>query len=353
MKKTHALLINAVCCGVVFMMLSGCGNPPPPAKSAKNEIRTATEAMDTAQAMAAKKSYDRAMTEYDRALEAISKGESFAQGTELTQLTSMKREARSKRIDMENKALMAPPPPKKTAATEVAKAEDPEAARKKAAEAEAARVAAANKKAESEILNVAKPAVKPKPDEPEEVEVKKKPEEKKPEEVADPAKPKKDKSGIFNEVTDKSPPLEIAKVERIGRFTLAYCQLHNNTDNGRRITVAAFFKDNDNQILLKPPATVSFPFERFSTKVKDLIGDQSVRNLTPNTEEVPGHQYLQFVCVGESTAEDLAKKVAKVYVNVLFNDGKQVEATSVPTMANEVDNALKGLMPKTPAAPKK
>lgn len=357
MNKTNALFINAICMGVVFMMLAGCSNPPPRAKSAKSEIKTAAEAMETAQVLASKKSYDRAITEYDRALEAISKGESYAQGTELTELNSMKKEARSKRIDMETKAMLAPPAPKKPAATEVAKAEDPEAVKKKAAEAEAVRVAAAQKKAETEILNVSKPAAKPKPDEPEEVEVKttKKTEEKKSEEMADPAKPKKDKSGIFNEVTDKSPALEIAKLERVGKFSLAYCQLYNSGDNGKRITVATFFKNRDNQEVIRPLTVAAFPFDRFSAKVKDLIADQSVRNLTPNSEEVPGHQYLQFVCVGESASEDVAKSVAKVYVNVMYSDGKQVDATSAPTAVSQAEDLVKGLVPKTPpaAAPKK
>ena len=350
-----ALALSAT---ISVLFLSGCGAPPVAPKSAKSEIGAASSAIETAKMLAARGQYEQAKNEYERAMEEIAKGEKFASGTDLTQLLNLKKEARQKKTEMETKSMTAVAPAKKAPATDAPKVEDPEIALKKAEQAKAAELAAQNKDA---LVLAPSKSAKSKVDEPEDAgdvaAADKTGKGKSPgakSTDADAGKPKTDKSGIFPVVTDASPPLEIVKVQRFGKFVVAYCQLHNNTNNGKRVTVATFFKNRDNQDVIEPRTTAAFPFDHFSTTVKDLIGDQSVRNLAPNAEEVGGHEFLQFVCVGESNNEELAKAVAKAYVNVLFNDGTSAEATSAESAVSAINNLAKDLakdLIKTP--PKK
>ena len=64
-----------------------------------------------------------------------------------------------------------------------------------------------------------------------------------------------------------------------------------------------------------------------AVEAKDLIEGQSVRNIAPDKEEINGHEFLQFVSVGECSNEDTAARVTKIYVEVRLSDGTKIEAT--------------------------
>lgn len=354
MKK----LLQTVGCATLFALmsieLSGCGTPPPP-PSAKKQIGTAEEAIETGNSMVRHQQFDLAVVEYERALSEIRSVEGWARGNEASRLGVLKDEARSKKVSAEFEG--------KRKASEAAlrvksPATDPKAApvvdaaaeKMKADKVKEAELAASNKAALDSIGKAPKIAKKDEPEDAGDVAATK---AKKPEAGPDgepaPAAvkaPPKDKNGIYQNVDENTPPLVIAKLQRIGKFVVAYCQIYNKTNDGKRISVYNFFKDRDNQIAIPQLTTASFPYERFSTKVKDLIADQSVHNLAPNSEEVNGGEYLQFVSVGECATDELAGKVAKLYLDVRFSDGTKVDLTSAESGAASMKIPEKINLPK-------
>ncbi len=331
---------------LVVLELSGCGSPPPP-KSAKHEIEEAETAMEEGDSRMRRAEYDEAKTQFDKAMDAIARGMDIAGETETMRLENLRRELIGKRNDADinahKKALAATTKPKSAPATAVAQA-DPDAEKRAAEKAKDAALAEANKGALSAIA-APKPARKV--DEPEDtgdvaaIKAKKKDADGGDEKPAASAV-KDDPTGVFPNVTADSKPFQIIKMQRIGKFVVAFCQVYNKTEDSKRITVANFFKDHDNQEMIPSRTTVSFPYEHFSLKVKDLIADQSVRNLTPDTEEIPGQKFLNFVSVGECTTEELAGKVAKVYIKVTYTDGTNFDDTYANNMVTpKIEPSLK------------
>ena len=336
MKK----LIRLVGCAAFLILASaemtGCAAPPV-VQSAKKQIEAAESAMESGATLVRLRQYDLAVIEFDRALGEIRKAEGFATGNEATRLGVLKKDALKFKIDSDfaaqKKAGETAAKVKPTATIAgAAVQQDPEIAKRAAAKVKEAAQAANDKEVLAAIstTKTAKKAEEP-PEDAVDLAVGK-PKASKPSaegEAEAPvvkAKPK-DKNGIYADVTESTPPLQIAKLMRVGKFVVAYCQIYNKTDDGKRITVYNFFKDRDNQIAIPQLTTAAFPYDRFSPKVKDLIGDQSVRNLAPNSEEVLGHDILQFVSVGECNTEELAGKVVKLFLDVRLSDGTRLELT--------------------------
>ena len=321
--------------------LSGCASPPPP-PTAKKQIENAEEAIESGKTLFRLKQYELAVVEFDKALSEVRSAEGFATGNEATRLSVLKDEARSKKVASEFEASrkaseasvrMKAPGTSPNAVPTV----DPDIAKRKAEQAKEAEIAAGAKDALDAINKAPKSAKKI--DEPEDTgDVAANAKAKEPkagaaaasgDPEAPPVKvPPKDKNGIFANVDENTPVIVIPKLMRIGRFVLAYCQIYNKTNDGKRITIYNYFKDHDNQIVIQPLTTASFPYDRFSAKVKDLIGDQSVRNLAPDTEAINGQEFLQFVSVGECNNEEVAKRVVKLYLDVRFSDGTKADLTS-------------------------
>ncbi|MEI6231657.1 MAG: hypothetical protein WCT04_01290 [Planctomycetota bacterium] len=344
MKKVSYVLGWTLLLAVAVLDLSGCGSPPV-VKTAKKQISAAEEAIESGNSLARYKKHELAVVEYEKALGEIRSAEGFAIGNEAARLTVLKEEARSKKVASEFKA-------KEVAGEANAKARqattssapvatvDQDAVKRKAEAVKDAEMAASKKEALEAIGKTPKAAKKV--DEPEDAgDVAANAKTKAPAKDGDPAEPAaapkkeplKDKNGIFANIDENTPPLVIAKLQRIGKFVFAYCQIYNKSNDGKRITVYNFFKDRDNQLVVPQLTTASFPYDRFSAKVKDLIGDQSVRNLAPNSEEINGGEYLQFVSVGECDNEAKAQSVVKLYLDVRFSDGTRAEFTSAPTGA--------------------
>lgn len=322
--------------------LSGCGSPPPP-PTAKKQIGNAEDAIESGNSLMRLRQFELAVVEYEKALSEIRSGEGFATGNEATRLGVLKDEARSKKVSCEfESARKASEAAVRIKARDEKNAgggpvnNDAEIARKKAADAKEAAIATSKQDALSAISKTPGSKKNDEPEDAGDVAATTKPKAAKPASADGDAAPDapavkappKDKNGIFPDVNDSTPVLTIPKLMRIGKFVIAYCQINNKTDDGKRVTIYNYFKDHDNQIVIQPMTTASFPYDRFSAKVKDLIGDQSVRNLAPDTEAVNGHEFLQFVSVGECNNEENAMRITKLYLDVRFSDGTKADLTS-------------------------
>ncbi|HLX64625.1 MAG TPA: hypothetical protein VKX17_25355 [Planctomycetota bacterium] len=347
---------RAILCltGIVLALeLTGCGSPPPPPRSAKAEISDAENAVAVADALCQRGAYDQAKTQYETAMSAISKGQTFAAGSEKDRLESLRTDVHKKKLECEDlarRAEVAAANKPKTAAVPTAKSVgvDPEVEKRNAEIAKA--VADAKRKKEIEA-DISAAAPKKKADEPEDAgEVAANRKDKAKPKAGDAASddaakaPTKDKNGIFPDVTDASPELQVVKLQHIGKFVVAYVQLFNKATDGRRFSVGNFFKSSDNQNLLDARQAYSFPYDRFSLKAKDLLGDQPVNPYTADSAGVDGQGVAQFVSVGEFPTEEAAARVTKLYVLVRYGDGKTVEATGPEGVAAAIDKALPKLL---------
>lgn len=320
-------LVAVLVFGVLEFM--GCAAPPPP-RSAKNDIKAADDAMESGKLMYQRKQYELAGGYYQTALEKIGAAEMYASGNERTLLRDMKTDAQSKKIECDSLALSHPSHSlSKPAPVEEAKpaAGLTDAARK---EEDAKKKAEAQQKS-LDAASVSLPSKSSKKEEgveePAEAVSKKMAKTEKPEGSEEVKQPPKDKNGIFPDLGSNPPPLQVVKLVQKGKFVVAYFRLFNNTDQGKRISLTTFFKNRDNQDVIEPRTTAVFPYERFSTKVADPIADQSIHNLTANSDESAAHQAFDLVSVGEANTEDAAKTVAKAYIVVRFDDGTTVDAT--------------------------
>lgn len=351
--KSLALVCLAML--ALVLELSGCGSPPPPPRSAKAEINSAELAIQSGDDLCKRKAYDQAKGEYQRAIDEITKAKEFAGGIDNSRLGELMKDALARKFTCEqnvrrlaNEAALKP----KTTnapAVETKPTVDPEVVKQDLEKARAAKAQAEEKDALKLSNNTKK-----KVDEPEdagELAAGSKPKEKPkageaPE--ADPVAkaPLKDKAGIFPNVTDSSPPLQVVKLTRVGKFVVAYVQLVNKSDDGKRLSVSNLFKTTDNQTAIDPRTAHSYPYQGFSLKVKDLIADQSVRTFTANSEEIHGNDYMQFVSVGECLTEEAALKVSKLYISIVFSDGKTIDATGPEgtTVGGALDKALPKLL---------
>ncbi len=331
--------------------LSGCGSPPP-VRTAKKDVEEAQTALDEGVSKLRRGEFDDAKAQFDRAINAAVKGLDYASEIEAMSLKSMKADAISKKNDCDIAAkkkaqeLAAKPKSAATSTAAVVAQVDPEAVKRAAEKAKEAKIAEENKQ-----LNViATPKTVKKVDEPEDAgdaaATKGKEPAKEGDEAAAPAKPK-DPNGIYPDVTPATPAVSIVKFVKQGRFTLAYCQYYNKTDDAKRITVSNYFKTSDNQEAIRAQTAPTFAYDHFSTKVKDLIENQSAHLFTVDSEEVPAGESLRFVSVGESDNEAKAANVAKIYVSVRQSDGKVVDATGPAGMPSTITK------PSIPTGPRK
>ncbi|MCY3019402.1 MAG: hypothetical protein NTW87_10310 [Planctomycetota bacterium] len=352
---------------LLFAILTGCGSPPPPPKSMAKEIGEAERALDAAKNWKGKSEFDLALGEYQRAREIVSKAKPSAEGTELTRLQNMEEEARTNIIALETRKLTAPPKPVDStppAVADVPKTMDPAEKKRKEDEAAKAKRDADAAKAKDDIAAkitaVASPTTKKKKDdepEPTAEELKtgkaaqkgegagKGGEEKAGEGEGEGGQAIKKAEPPFPAITDKSPPLQICKVEVKGKFVLAYLQVYNNAEQGKRITTwGVFFKDGNQQAFIAPQTVAVFPASGFKNNVPDLVGGQIVTALTVGSQQITGFDGLRLIAVGES---ERAKDVRAAAAKIAFHDGTNVVATySGAAGGLEVDATLKALQPK-------
>ena len=339
---------------LVVAILAGCGSSPPPARSASNEISDAERAIDSAKQWERKGELDLALGEYNRAKDIISKGKAFAEGTELAKLNNMEDDVRSARMKLEMAKLTIAATPKKEEKAPVAvKTEDPDEKKKKEDEAEKKKKDAKVAAAQADIKKIAEltaattpPAKKAQADEPEPPPEPKgaKAGTKGDEKVADPdAGAIKKSAGPFPALSEKSPPIQVCKLEIKGKFALCYFQLFNAGEAGKRIMSASvFFKDGNNSPLINPLAAPVYPFDGFRDKVANLIDGQMINALSLGSQQVTGGDGLRLVGVGES---ERAKDIKSVAVKVVYADGTVAVATSSADAPADVPG-LKALDPK-------
>lgn len=349
---------------LAFVLLAGCGSPPPPPQSAAKDIESARMALESGRSYEKQGQLDMAIAGYNRAKEAISKGKEIAEGSELSQLESMEEEARTKvsalQIKKINLASQPQPEKPKAVAAGTPKSEDPEEKKKREADAvEAKRKAeAAKTTAALDDLNKKTAAAKPKEksgDDEEAVAAKsdkaaKKGEAKEGEEEAGEApkgKPVKAASGPFPAITEQSPELEIVKLQIKGKFAIAYFQIYNKKENGRRImNHAVFFKNVNGQEAINPPSVAVYPYNGFKPDIADP-SSQSLDGITAGSHQVTGLEGMQFAAVGQS---DSASNVKSVGVIIVFDDGSKLSASGpaggVDLNVGGATGPLKGLKTK-------
>jgi len=331
-ERWHQFLALAV----VTAIVSGCGSAPPP-RSAQDEISKAERFVDSAKDWNRKGQVDQALDNYKQAKELIGKGISFAEGNELSRLRNMEEEVRGAVTALEMRKLtqeasrMEKPP---IAANAQVKTEDPEERKRKEEEAAKKKLAAGEARATAAKDDLAKSLSAPllaakkeqKGAEPESdvAEKKERPktggkEQDKPgEEAAAPIGMRAE--GPYPALTDKSPPVQVCKLETRGKAAIVYFQLYNNAEAGKRIMNAiAYFKDVNNQPLIDPRSTAVFPFRSFKPDAANIFEQPLVTALTAGSAQVTGFEGLRLVGVGES---ERAKDIKKAAVKVIYSDGK-------------------------------
>ena len=342
----------------VLAIVAGCGSTPPPPRSAQDEISKAERFVDSARDWDRKGQLDQALDNYKQAKELIGKGISFAEGNELSRLKYMEEEVRGAVTSLEMRKLTreaAKLERPKVAMNAQVKAEDPEEKKRKEEEAVKKKLQAGEAKATAAINDLARsvsaPALAAKKEqrragtESDVVEKKEQPKagekEKPSEEAATPAILKAE--GPFPALGEKSPPLQVCKLETKGDFAIVYFQIFNNAEAGKRIMNAVpFFKDANNQPVISPQATAVFPYHSFKASVANLFEQPLVTALTIGSVQVTGFEGLRLVGVGES---DRIKDIKKVSVKVIYHDGKSDDATG-PTEGPTETPGLKALEAK-------
>lgn len=322
---------------VLLVMLAGCGSPPPPPKSARDEISGAERALASARQAENRGDLDLALNEYRSAREYVNKGKEFARNVELNLLTDMEKDVRKKITVLETKKETAPKPVAKPTVIAGAKAEDPqekirkaEEAKKKLDDAEAAQ----KKKDLAALYDVKdKPKAAKKSDD-EEAEADPKPKtvaaKKQDGTKADDAeetavKPAAKKIGPFPEVGAETPPLEIVKLEKKGKFAICYFQLYNKGNDGKRIgNVGVFFKNGNGQPMNNPAAAIAIPFGKFTATAANPYDQHAAWAITSGSHQITGTEALQLVGIAEI---EKASEVQSVGVRVVFDDGTDAAAS--------------------------
>jgi hypothetical protein len=334
------ILPLSLACGLP--LLSGCGGPPVAVKSAKSEIESAKKAIESAECLSAKGQYRESISEYERAQKLISEAKGKASDSEKKKLKEMD-EGVSKSIS-EVRVLdtkKGEPKVKPVDTSNQIKAEDPEEVRK--------REAAEKKKKEDE--ETAKRNAKIDADAKRRDEAMKgakkttKDEDETPPAAANPAaKPgeaaaegegdgegpdKAAKGGViakalgpYAAVTKDTPEFVVAKLEKRGKYVMAFIQIFNKLENERRISgVATYFKDGDNALLIDERQVIAYQYDGFKAAASDPT-TQDCPGLTMGSHTVPEMNVLRFVVVAE---HNRAADVKKVGVNVSFqDDGKSI-----------------------------
>jgi len=352
MDRRHRFLSTVLALAV----LAGCGSSPQPARSAQEEIGKAERFIASAKEFDKKNEVDVALDQYKLAKESIGKGTSFAEGNELARLRYMEEEIRGAVTSLEMRKLtQAAKPEKPKAEAPLAKTEDPEEqARKEAAEAKKKKETA-DAKANAVIDDIAKSVAAPPPSakktaketaapgsgaEAKREDTKAGDKAAAAEDAGPPAIQKAE--GPYTALTDKSPPVQVCKLQTKGNFALVYFQIFNNSETGKRIMNAVvFFKDVNNKPLIAPQAAAVFPYSKdFKADTADPFHQEKVTALTLGSAQVTGFEGLRLVGVGES---ERAKDVKSVAVKVIYADGKDDVATGLAADAPGEVPGLKAL----------
>jgi hypothetical protein len=327
-----------VAAAALVLALAGCSSAPPPPRGAAKEMEEAERALTSANNWKAQKQIDYALTDFRRARDLISKAKDVALDSEMAALRNMDEECRKNLAVLETMKVAQPTAPAVTAPPPtgpVAKIEDPEA-RKRREEAEAkkkldekARVAA-DITAKITDATVTAPAPKKaagKDDDDAEVAAA----EAKTKKAADKNEAGEEEAQAvagralmpaappFPAITEKSAPIDIVKVEVKGKAVVAYFQIYNSAEQGRRImNTIVFFQNANSQPLLRPEAAVVFPFTNFKPNAAKIIEGQSVEPVTLGSHQVTGFDGLRMVAVGEL---DRPQDVKRVGIKVIFQEG--------------------------------
>jgi hypothetical protein len=349
---------------LTLVILTGCGSPPPPPPSAAKDIDEAKTNLDTARSMEKMGQLDASIAAYERAKEAIGRGKEIAEGSELSQLNSMEDEARAKvsalRIKKINLASQ-PEKPKVVAATNSATSEDPEEKKKREADAiekkrkaEAAKTTAALDATFQKGVTVGKAKEKTADDD-EPAAKTEKPAKKEGDddaaaaggEAAPKGKPIKEAKGPFPAITEQSPEMEIVKLQVKGKYAIAYFQVYNKSQNGRRImNQAVYFKNANGQEIVNAPSVGVYPYNGFKADIADP-STQSLDGLTTGSHQITGGEGMQFAAVGTSDSVSQCKSVGIIMV---FDDGTKLTASGpsggVDLNAGGATGPLKGLKGK-------
>ncbi|HYG78226.1 MAG TPA: hypothetical protein VEK08_24700 [Planctomycetota bacterium] len=336
---------------LLVVVLTGCGSPPREVPSARKDIDEAQMAMDSSRSKERVGDYDMALGDLRRAREAINKGKTYAEDTDLSKLNSMDDEVRKRMMDLETRRLTkASEPVKPKAVAAAPKTEDPEEKKKReeaAAEAKRLAAAAKEKAALDATFKVAEtktgPAKVKEDDEPVPADVKTAAKKKADgeEEVAEGEAPKRKTAvGPFPELLQGSPPLEIVKLTTRGKFAIAYFQLYNKDNNGRRImNVAVIFKNANGQEMINPLSVATFSYSGFKPDITNPTEQSTAAAVTSGSHQITGGEGMQLAAVGE---HDRAGDVKSVGVIVVFDDGTKVSAAG-PAAGAEAAAPVKGL----------
>ncbi len=330
------------------MLLTGCGESAPTKKGAAKELEQAQDLVDAGTSNANSKDYATALVQFNNAKSRIEEARPNATSDEMRTLNSLADTVRRKISDTEYKKMTDTKPAVKPVDDTIRKEEEEEkkkaAADKKKAEEEAKKAAEQKAKLEKALTQhdtgsgkkdddtgaAGLPPTKTaggdkKPDD----KGGDKPKGDKGDEAA--AEPKEDPNAIekakppYPAVTDKSEEVEVIKIGTRGKYVWAYFQVFNKSEDGKRIsTVAAYFKDKDNQSLIDERGVAVFPFEGFRDSNKDMFS-QGSDALTLGSATVDGRAVKRFVAVGEH--ESRAKDVKKATVKVIFQEGGAPYAT--------------------------
>lgn len=312
-----------------LLFLNGCGSEPPPPRSFKAEISNVESAMSNGDGLARNNSHEDALNRYRAGMEIIRKAKLDAEGSELARLKTLEEDLRAKIRNSEVRKLTVAVAPATKAP--VAQGEDL-AAKQLREEAEAKKKAdAANAKERKKAEDLLKAAEAPK------VKAGKQEEEseaataatgkggeaaKKGEEAAADGVPADAKiiiskaQGPYPAVTDKSPDVEISKMEIRGNSIIAYVQVYNRSNDGMRIDTqpAVFFKDANSNVMIQPQAVACFLYNGFKADAKDPM-EQGVAVITTGSHSIDGNAAFQFVAVGQNPN---ASKCQSVSVKVLL-----------------------------------
>jgi hypothetical protein len=138
--------------------------------------------------------------------------------------------------------------------------------------------------------------------------------------------------------------VQICKLDIKGKFAVAYIQLFNNAEQGKRIVSwGVFFKDGNNAPIIDARTVAVFPYDGFKTNVPDMIGGQIVNALTSGSHQVTGFDGLRLVAVGE---HDRVKDIRAVAAKFAYHDGSNVVGTGPGGDAPNEVPGLKTLDPK-------
>lgn len=314
-----------------LLVLSGCAEPPPP-PSFKKDIEAAEGSIQSGDMRLKMGSYDEAIGQYKQAAETIRKARVEAMGNELSRLKTLDDDVRRKIRDTELKKQLAPTvavnkPVIAVGEDLAAKAQREEAAAKKKADAA---TAAEKAKTEALLKADAPKAAKAKGEDEEPDATAVKPAAKGGDAAAVeggadgvPADAKiiiSKAIGPFPTVTDKSPDIEIPKMEIRGNYIIAYVQVFNKSENGVRFDTmpGVFFKDGNGNPIVQPQSVICFQYAGFKPDAKDPT-EQTAPGITAGSVAIDGQSAYQFAAVGMSTSAANCKSVT---VSVLMSGKK-------------------------------